>query len=109
MAVAQSRRAKITVGPTAHVETPALLRGVQLHRKSHGPKDDQGYDPERGPECDKYGNIFRPRQRPMTRDSEIDEHRRGPAYVQQVCFQEEELELLGSLPRHTRPARPARR
>ncbi|KAJ6133172.1 hypothetical protein N7471_008387 [Penicillium samsonianum] len=91
-AVAQSRQRPVVIAPTAHVETAAFLRSIR--GRSSGPA---------------YEATFHPAQeqgRPSSQDSDIDENRRRPEYVQQVRFQGTALAELTSLPRHARPARP---
>lgn len=92
-AVAESRRRDVVIGPTAQVETRALLRRIRENPS--------------GPE---YKTAFRPAiERSSSEDSDIDEHRRGRRYVQQVRFQEQALQELASQLRHARPARAPQR
>ncbi|KAJ5178008.1 uncharacterized protein N7500_000707 [Penicillium coprophilum] len=91
-AVSESRRRDVVMGPIAQVETGALLRRTQKYRS--------GSD---------YESSFSPVPERSSNDHNIDAHRRGPSYVQQVRFQGEALDELVELPRHARPAKPARR
>ncbi|KAJ5115271.1 hypothetical protein NUU61_001030 [Penicillium alfredii] len=86
-AVGESRRRDITIGPTAEVDTNPLLRRVR--NNPSGPRYEAAFSPAM--------------EDSSSDDSDIDEHRRGRRYVQQIRFQDQALDELASLPRHARP------
>lgn len=87
-AVGQSRRSAIGMAPTAQVQTEDLLRRTQLHPSGH-----------------RYESAYQPvLELSSSDDSDINEHRREPRYVQQIRFQGTALAELATLPRHARRA-----
>lgn len=94
-AIRESRQRDVVIGPTAQVETGALLR--RTRRYPSGPAYDDSFGVAREPLSS------------SSDDSDIDEHRRESPRVQQLRFQGDALEELRTLPRHARRAQPSLR